>query len=311
MLNEILSFGNMNHKQLLPHKNRGMEIVYVSKGCLQWQVDGHCEKLYPDSVFFTLPWQSHGSLYKRDPANMIYWILFKLDCFYTSARESFGFYKKLGFSHQQQQRISRIFCQTQNHTWQASDQLKWLMPALVQELKTPGQFTQTYARSLLKAVIIELARIICKSSNCPDNTSSSDSYRFIESFIEKLTCNCAEQWSLNSMANACHLQRTQFSELIKKFTGESPMNLLNRIRIKKARELLMTTDMSITEIAFQCGYNSSQYFAKVFHHLVDMSPRNFRSITKNNPAKDQSPEQAQSAWTWRSETEEKERMKQL
>jgi quercetin dioxygenase-like cupin family protein len=91
MLEEVLSFGAVNHKRLPPHKNRGLEIVYVERGHLRWRVENRVEQLGPGSVFFTLPWQAHGSVVERDPPNFIHWVLVRLDRFYEVPVEKFAY----------------------------------------------------------------------------------------------------------------------------------------------------------------------------------------------------------------------------
>ena len=70
-MKEIISYGRFQCSELSPHKNHGMEITYIEKGMLEWMVEGVREKVEPGSVFFTLPWQVHGSLNAKAPDNTI------------------------------------------------------------------------------------------------------------------------------------------------------------------------------------------------------------------------------------------------
>ena len=54
------------------------------------------------------------------------------------------------------------------------------------------------------------------------------------------------------------------------------MQYIIRRRIGEAQNLLIGTDRSITEIAFSCGYNNSNYFQSVFKRLVGMTPGQYR-----------------------------------
>jgi AraC-like DNA-binding protein len=78
------------------------------------------------------------------------------------------------------------------------------------------------------------------------------------------------------MAAACGLARTRFAELVREVTGETPIRLLNRARVRRARQLLVRTDRSITEIAHACGFASSQYFATVFRQFTGRAPASAR-----------------------------------
>lgn len=64
------------------------------------------------------------------------------------------------------------------------------------------------------------------------------------------------------------------------FLHQSPMHYVNHVRIAKAAELLITQDLSITEIAYRCGFDSSSYFAKQFKELMNLTPRQFQQVHK-------------------------------
>ncbi len=70
------------------------------------------------------------------------------------------------------------------------------------------------------------------------------------------------------------------SVLYRKFNkavGESPLNYLNIIRIRKAtKEIKINPNLSITEIAFQVGFSDSNYFARVFRKHLGMSASEYR-----------------------------------
>ena len=78
------------------------------------------------------------------------------------------------------------------------------------------------------------------------------------------------------VARACGLSPGYFSTLLRQGTGASFSQLLNRFRIEHACSLLAGTDMSISDIAFSCGYNDHGYFTKVFRSVLGTTPGKFR-----------------------------------
>jgi len=66
------------------------------------------------------------------------------------------------------------------------------------------------------------------------------------------------------------------SEIFKQEMGISPWDVLVRFRIQRARELLKTSDSSITEIAIQVGFSDSSYFGRVFKKQTGLSPKAYR-----------------------------------
>jgi AraC-like DNA-binding protein len=59
-------------------------------------------------------------------------------------------------------------------------------------------------------------------------------------------------------------------------TGLPPIEYLIRLRIRQSMELLTASDMSVTDIAMECGFNDSNYFARQFKRINDMSASEFR-----------------------------------
>ena len=71
--------------------------------------------------------------------------------------------------------------------------------------------------------------------------------------------------NLQKMATHCRLGRTQFARIFHEQTGDTPMRFINRMRVRLACRLLRGTRLPVTRIALDCGFGSSQYFAKVFN----------------------------------------------
>ena len=78
------------------------------------------------------------------------------------------------------------------------------------------------------------------------------------------------------MAEKSGYQRTHLANQIKHLTGDSPTQHLKRLRIERARSLLRTTDQNITEIDYQCGFMTSQHFARIFRQFTLMSASDYR-----------------------------------
>ena len=99
--------------------------------------------------------------------------------------------------------------------------------------------------------------------------------RTVALFLERLPERCWEPWTLESMAHACGLRRTRFSRHCREIVNSTPLEYLRSCRIETAGTLLRTNpDSSIIDVAFACGFNSSQYFATVFRNATGVTPSN-------------------------------------
>ncbi|MEM9158290.1 MAG: AraC family transcriptional regulator [Verrucomicrobiota bacterium] len=84
-------------------------------------------------------------------------------------------------------------------------------------------------------------------------------------------------WSLEELAECTHLSPTNFIHTFKQATGVPPLKYLIQLRIRQSMELLAGTDMTVTEIAFECGFNDSNYFARQFKSINGINATEFRA----------------------------------
>ena len=90
-----------------------------------------------------------------------------------------------------------------------------------------------------------------------------------------------ERLSLESAAAAAFLSPNYLAHLIKKESGRTFVELVTERRMEKARELLVHTDMRISEIAPAVGFTDEAYFSRRFRQCVGSSPQGFRSATRS------------------------------
>lgn len=274
-MKEIISCGRFRCKELTPHKNRGMEITYIEKGLMEWVVEGVSEKIEPGSVFFTLPWQVHGSLHPAEPDNVIWHVLFHLEEDYPAPRKQFRFPECFGFSPAEMKLLSNTFSTSTHHGFRATPAMRWLMPTLIHELQSTHELGAAHSVSLLRAVLVELKRIV--SGEAVDTDTHTWSEKKVQSLLAELSSTCDQQWTLKQMAERCGIQRTRINTIFQKLTGGTPMEYLGRLRMERAKTLLRETETKVIDIAFECGFGSSQYFTNTFKHATGMTPSEYRN----------------------------------
>ena len=85
-----------------------------------------------------------------------------------------------------------------------------------------------------------------------------------------------EDFSIHELARELHLSRSQMHRKIKALTGMSAAIYIRHIRLQKAKELLASTQLSISEIAYQVGFKTPLYFSQVFKETFGESPNSTR-----------------------------------
>lgn len=94
--------------------------------------------------------------------------------------------------------------------------------------------------------------------------------------FEYIHSHKSEQVSLKHMAELCHLSPSYFSRLFAKETGENFTTYLAKLKIKWAKQLLEVTDMPVSQISDELGFNESGYFIKIFKKFEEITPALYR-----------------------------------
>jgi AraC family transcriptional regulator len=86
----------------------------------------------------------------------------------------------------------------------------------------------------------------------------------------------SEEITLEAIANHVGISQYYFSHLFKQSMGVSPYQYVLRQRIERAKQLLKQSDLSIAEIALECGFANQTHLTKHFRNLAGTSPKAYR-----------------------------------
>ena len=102
--------------------------------------------------------------------------------------------------------------------------------------------------------------------------------------IRHMKANVAQPLDLDRLAEIAAVSKFHFVRVFDQLTGTTPNHFLGCLRMQRAKELLLTTNMSITDICLEVGYTSLGSFSKTFNALVGFSPQDFRAMPKKMDA---------------------------
>ena len=108
---------------------------------------------------------------------------------------------------------------------------------------------------------------------------SADIIARVEGYIRE---HFRENISRNDVAAIVYITPNYLSKLFRSKMGMNLREYINRIRIEEARRLLLTTSLSVSEIAGRVGYDNISYFSTVFRKLVGMSPVDWRNSKRED-----------------------------
>ena len=117
---------------------------------------------------------------------------------------------------------------------------------------------------------------VMKEFDKPAHAAYSQKNVMLNEIIKYIHDHYAEAVSLGLLAERIHISKEHLCRIFKESTNQTVTEYLNRIRIEKAISLLVSTDLSVTEIAFLCGFQDSNYFARKFRELTGKTPSTVR-----------------------------------
>ena len=97
-----------------------------------------------------------------------------------------------------------------------------------------------------------------------------------EQVREYIDLHYADNLTLSRLAEKYYIAPSYLSRVFKKYTGENLVAYITEKRLTKARELILTSNISLTDVAFLVGYSDYTYFNKVFRRYEGISPAQYR-----------------------------------
>lgn len=152
---------------------------------------------------------------------------------------------------------------------------KWMkISNLLDEISTAGASRQAVIILDLLELISSRKDMVQILSVAPyDSFSLEERKDRIERYIET---NLYDKVTLEAVAAYLGMNRTYFCMFFKKHYGKGFADYLNDLRVDKAASMLLQGDRQISEIARECGFNTSAYFTRAFRRSRGMTPGQYR-----------------------------------
>lgn len=111
---------------------------------------------------------------------------------------------------------------------------------------------------------------------------SGKSLTIIEEAIEFMESNLSENIGLDEISAHVNLHPVYFNRIFSKAIGTPPISYLKKLRLNKAKALLLTTNMKVINIAVKCGFSTSSYFIVQFRKEFGCTPSEYRTINNED-----------------------------
>ena len=94
--------------------------------------------------------------------------------------------------------------------------------------------------------------------------------------IEYINDNFSEAVTVEKLAEITHISKSYFMRLFKETAGVGAIEYLSQLRIKKVCEILLKTDKTAAEAAFECGFRNISNFNRQFRKFAGCTPKEYR-----------------------------------
>jgi len=105
----------------------------------------------------------------------------------------------------------------------------------------------------------------------------------IQRVINSIYENVGERITIDDMARIARFSKFHFTRLFQRMTGVSPGRFLSAVRLQEAKKLLLSTELSVTEISHRVGYSSVGTFSSRFKSSVGLPPSTYRDLHGHVP----------------------------
>ncbi|MFA6291301.1 MAG: AraC family transcriptional regulator [Victivallales bacterium] len=249
------------------HLNPGIEICLILKGRFEWDVAGRNCLLYPGDATVTMPWQEHGGTYGAMDVGKLAWIIITPEKFKETGNLKLGGWSSVPTSEQREiGQLLRMVCKPY---FRADDYLRHIFSELygTLEKKKPRTWRVNH---LLDELLFHVSQKITEPS-------PSRKFVFDIGLVEKrILADLKRKWALPDLEKITGYGKSMLNVMFRQQTGFSSKSYIVHLRVSSSKQRLEQTSESITRIACECGFTSSQQFSSVFKKYTGLSPSDFR-----------------------------------
>lgn len=238
-----------------------LEITFCLRGSLVFECGGRERHLLPGNVFVTQPDEWHR-LSTNPKGLVMYWLFFRLE----PAGETI-----LKLPRAESDALRHALRTLPHPLFKGTDRLRLGFQRLFKQYdELPASPFRTLA---MRGTTLDLLLALIEAAQVPPDTPDSER---INALIAAMRQTPEKEYTIDDMARKAGLSPSQLIHRFKQLTGLPPYKFLLKCRVRAAQTLLRTTGKTITEIAQELNFSSSQHFAMQFKLELGITPSEHR-----------------------------------
>lgn len=258
------------------HRNEGIEIHFLESGTMPYAQESSKTELLPNHLTITRPWEAHKVGNPSIGIGRFYWVI--IDLGIRRPHQEWVWPDWIMMTKEDLGRLTKILRQDAKWLWKTNTKIKECFAKIgsTVDADTNGN-SSSKIRLLVNELLILLLELI-DSNEVVLNESLTDSSRSVRLFLNELDKNLSDAWTIERMAESAGVGLTRFTYHCRQLTNVTPMRYLAMRRIEKSKVILeQNPEYSVAEVAYSCGFATSQYFSTVFKRQEKCTPLEYRS----------------------------------
>ena len=251
------------------HTHEFWEVQIITKGKATHRLDGNAKEVQKGDVFVIPEGAGHAYSNTKDLGviNLLY-IPEELEYKPDSLNELPGYHVLFNIEPQSMSKKRESV-----HLRLEPNQLMWL-ENFVGKMQRETEKKTLGLRAFLMASFFEFQVEISKISSKTASTLSHE--HEVGTLVSFFVTHYNENITLDDCSKLTHMSRSSLNRFFNEYYNMSPLSYLMNVRLAQAESLLFSSDLSITNIAFDCGFRDSNYFSKLFKKMNGLSPHQYR-----------------------------------
>ncbi len=234
------------------HFHNLYEIYYLCEGTMRYIIDDEFFEVSKNDVVLVPKGVIHNTSYGNDGTKRL---LINFSEKYVSSPDLFSAFRKkvINLSERDGFEVESIF----------------------KKIEAEQERNDSYSELLIIQYISELLVLFSRSDIKNAETKLDGYSQIMQAAVKYINMNYANEISLSELSLKFGLSKSFFSRKFKEITGFGISEYITLVRIKNAERMLSEKKISITDVAFACGFNDCSYFSATFKKLMGITPHKF------------------------------------
>ena len=259
------------------HRNEGIEFHFLESGTMPYSQENNEVVLTPNHLTITRPWEAHKVGNPNIGMGKFYWVI--IDLGVRRPHQDWVWPDWITLTESDLKQLTTFLRQDEKSILKTDQRIRDCFKRINSAVNTDEKGSNASRIRLLVNYLLILILDLLKTEDIVLDESLIDSSRSVQYFLKELDKNLSEDWTIERMSRSAGVGLTRFTHHCKQLTNLTPMRYLTMRRLEMSKKILTENeDLTVGEVAYSCGFTSSQYFSTVFKKHEKCSPNEFRKL---------------------------------